>query len=354
MLVRPLVLLAVLAWTPAAAAAVPKPLHGVPLTGPTGLRLLVANDPPFVLDVDTGLVTPVTGLDVRGNPGLGVRAVGKDAVVWVHRRAPAAKVPRADIYVVRHGRTVATRIATGWDVAPAADGRAVWLKSFTDARQCTLGEVGLDGRPRRSPRPVPCSTQLVDTGAGAALVQGSSVVDPLTSWTLLRTGGVWAIAGRFALTSAEHPFTHPVLALADLRDGTRRRLPWPSRIGGTDQAAVQPNGKLIRRLRGPGLPGRRHAGHGRLVARPGHGPLSARPRHARGGRAQVHEHGVDERRPACDPCSERRPRRRRNLAPRGAAARSPQLLASRAEQRQRRLRSLDVALTLGGYGHPRR
>ena len=37
----------------------------------------------------------------------------------------------------------------------------------------------------------------------------------------------------------------PPLALTDLRSGTRWRLPWPSRIGLTDLAAVQPDGGLI-------------------------------------------------------------------------------------------------------------
>lgn len=37
----------------------PAPLRGAPLQGETGLRLVVADNPPFVLDVDTGRVTPV-------------------------------------------------------------------------------------------------------------------------------------------------------------------------------------------------------------------------------------------------------------------------------------------------------
>src|SRR5215211_2636500 len=38
-------------------------LPGVPLRSPVGLRLLVANDPePFVVDVDSGVIQPVTGV----------------------------------------------------------------------------------------------------------------------------------------------------------------------------------------------------------------------------------------------------------------------------------------------------
>jgi hypothetical protein len=219
----------------------PRPLRWVPLTGSTGLKLFVASDPPFLLDVDTGRITPVGGLDVHGSPVLSVLAVGRDAVVWLDRRTPAEKAPAAEIYVVRHDGTTATRIATAWDVAPAANGRAVWLKSFNDSRHCGLREVALSGRQLRS-RPLPCSTRLIDGGSGALLVEGSSVVDPLTKRTLLRTGGVWAVAGHYALTS--RGCCRP-LTLTDLRSGRQRRLPWPSQVGGIDQAAVQPSGKLV-------------------------------------------------------------------------------------------------------------
>jgi hypothetical protein len=56
--------------SPTERLAVPKPLTGAPLAHRTGLRLLVAGDPPFVLDVDTARVTPITGIDIRGHPVL--------------------------------------------------------------------------------------------------------------------------------------------------------------------------------------------------------------------------------------------------------------------------------------------
>ncbi|MBA2357811.1 MAG: hypothetical protein H0V84_05215 [Actinobacteria bacterium] len=125
---------------------------------------------------------------------------------------------------------------------------AVWLKTFTDARHCTLREVTLGGGKRRAPRPLPCSARLIDAGAGAVIVQGSSIVDPQTGRTLLRASRVWARTGQFVLTVAE---SRASLTLADLASGERWRLPWPSDIGGadsqggTDQAAVQANGRLV-------------------------------------------------------------------------------------------------------------
>ncbi|HZR92519.1 MAG TPA: hypothetical protein VFA44_08960 [Gaiellaceae bacterium] len=241
MTVRWLVSAAVIAVaTGSATAAEPAPLHGAPLTGKTGLRLLVANVPPLLVDVDSGRVTRITGLPLRGRPVLSVLAVGKDAVVWLDR--PSRGVPRAQIYVVRHHTTKATHLATAWGVAPSSDGQAVWLKSFADASHCTLRELWLDGHTRRRLQSVPCSTRLVDSGSGGLLVRGGSVVDPVSGRTVLRTGGIRAMAGRFALTGG----MKSGLALSDLRTGRRWRLGRPSRVGGgVDQAAVAADGKLI-------------------------------------------------------------------------------------------------------------
>jgi len=233
------------ARSPAAASAQARPgeLRGVPLTGATGLVLLVSADPPYLLDVDTGRVTPVKGLSVHGpGPVLSVLAAGPDAVVWIDRGPLASGIPREGLYLVRHGSAFATGIAAGSDVQPAAGGRSVWVKSFIDAHHCTLREISLAGRPLRDPRPVPCSAALIDPGAGALLGEGRSVIDPASGRVLLRTSSLWAIAGHVAVTSGEplRPLT-----LTDLRTGMRRALRYPSQIGGPDEAAVDPSAKLI-------------------------------------------------------------------------------------------------------------
>jgi hypothetical protein len=221
----------------------PKPLRGVALVRPTGVQLLVANYPPFLLDVDTGRIKSITGLQGgRGHAVLSVRAVGKDAVIWLDRPTYADKIPRAQIFVVRHGATKAIPIATGWDVAPASSGRAIWIKSYKDTRHCTLREVGLDGRQERNPRPLLCSTLLFDAGGGPLLSQRGSVVNALTGRKLLGTGVVWAMIGHQALSRAASRHS---LTLTDLRTGKRWRLPWPSRIESADQAAVPRNGSLV-------------------------------------------------------------------------------------------------------------
>lgn len=227
----------------ASAAAYPGQLHGAPLTGAAGLVLLVSADPPYLLDVDTGRVTPVKGLSVHGpGPVLSVLAAGRDAVVWIDRSPLASGILDDGIYLVRHGDPIATRIAVGSDVQSAAGGQSVWVKSFTDVHHCTVREIDLAGRHLRGPRPVPCSAALIASGAGALLVEGRSVIDPASGRVLLRTSSLWAIAGHLALTFGEpqHPLT-----LTDLRTGTRSALRRPSQAGGPDEAAVDPSAKLI-------------------------------------------------------------------------------------------------------------
>jgi hypothetical protein len=236
-IVRFLAVLAVVA-TPGSA---PPPLRGVPLTGKTGIRLLVPTNPPVLLDVDTGRLTRIRGFDLRDTLALMVLPVGRDAVVWVDSESGTA-VPDAEIYVVRRGATTATKLTTAWQVAPAIDGRAIWVKSYTSRRQCQLREVRLDGRPRRTPRPVRCSTQLVDAGGRGLLVQGRTVADPRTGRTLLRAGGLLAMSGQYALTTSGPPRS---LVVSNVRTGARWPLPWPSRIGGRDGAVVHAPSGLI-------------------------------------------------------------------------------------------------------------
>ena len=242
---RPSVLVSALAVTAvagvpsAAGLGEPSPLRGVPLSGPTGLRLLVPARPPYVFDADTGEVRIVRGVDVRGTPTVWTFAAGADAVVGVDRFRRG--VPAADFYVVRRSSGDAVRIAVGAQAAPAgAD--SIWLKTYRSRQHCMLRQIGLTGRSTRRPRRIPCSARLVDAGGTALVVHGRTTSDPRTGKTLVRGREIRAIAGSVALASAEAPRPVPLI---HLRTRHRWGLRWPSSIRYLDSPAVHPNGRLV-------------------------------------------------------------------------------------------------------------
>jgi hypothetical protein len=207
MLVRVLALAAAvvaLAWA-GAGASVPAPLHGVPCearrTSGSSWR---ATRP-----------TCSKSTRVEGRASAGSRSVASPRSVSspsaATRSSPSTSTDQggfagAAIYILRHGGTRATRLATAWEVGPAADGSAVWLKSYVDKAHCALRELALDRRERTPGREIPCSSHLVDSGSGAFLVDGTSVLDPGTGRTVVESGNLWAVAGDVAITlESYHP-----------------------------------------------------------------------------------------------------------------------------------------------------
>jgi hypothetical protein len=81
------------------------------------------------------------------------------------------------VYLERHGSAMATRLGTAADVESARDGRGVWLISRQNATRCTLGQVGLDGQPRRPTRKAPRDAVLIDEFPAGLLVYGTAPGD---------------------------------------------------------------------------------------------------------------------------------------------------------------------------------
>ena len=224
---------------------VPPPLAGVPLTDTAGLQIVAASNPPLVVDVDTGRVGRVHGLDVRGNPVLTVLGAGDAAIVWLERRTVRRSVPKAEISVVPNGTDRATKIGSAAEVAPSGNGAGVWLKTHLDRYRCTLREIALDGSPRRSPRSVPCVTRLVNAGGRALLHRGEVIVDPATRRVVARAPRLLALAGDILVTATGQSGS---LGLTDVRTGSTRSLDYPSAIhgqGGFGEALVDPTGTLV-------------------------------------------------------------------------------------------------------------
>ncbi len=217
-----------------AASDEPVRLQGDPLTAPTGLRLLVADDPPFVLDVDSGRSTRVPGLGQLRN--VAVESAGGHAGVV---RADSGN--QADIFAVRGRGARATRLGRARRIVPAADGRTVWMK--TDAAGgCALEQVRLDGtRPGVRSR-TPCGWLIQPGGSLGLVARRTILIDPTTGRLIYRapSGVVAAVGEKLVLAGPGRGFT-----LVDVRIRSEQRLRWPSILPFQDQPAEDPRGRFV-------------------------------------------------------------------------------------------------------------
>jgi hypothetical protein len=232
-----------------------RPLPGVPLQSPSGLRLLVSVGlTPFILDVDTGAVQPVTGLPTDDDRSTHVESVGKHAVALSRRDCRGIDCDADSVaYVVRHGSTVATRLGGALDVESSRDGRGVWLLSRQDATHCALSQVGLDGQPRRPPQPMPCEAVLIEELPAGLLVYGPAPRNGGGPYSALVTADgairrlpevVDGVAAGDLVVSTVEPGR--LVALTDVRSGSSHRLPWPSRLDDHVMGLIDghPDGRL--------------------------------------------------------------------------------------------------------------
>ncbi len=211
------------------------PLAGVPFRAASHLHLLVASNPPFVLDVDTGRIDPVRVPAVMRRGALSVTPIAGDAGVIV------AGYPKAQIYVLRARRARPTFLGIGRYAVPSGDGRSVWIKSVGSSA-CLLRQVGLDGHQIGQAQPFACNSTIQFGGSLGLVVDRTRVVDPLTGQTLLTTRyGVLAAAGkRLVLAGPEREFT-----LLDTATGTERTLPSPSIIYDHDEPSADYQGRHV-------------------------------------------------------------------------------------------------------------
>lgn len=216
----------------------PVPLRGVALRSATGLRLLVLDNPPFVLDVDTGELIP-SELPPMSRGTLRIFGVGGRAAVVRARSV----WKRADIYALRGREARLARLGTGTNVWPAGDGRGVWVQSVVSKSRCTLRRMGLDGRQLRAARLFPCATGSDPAAGSLGLVTGRTRVrDPNTGRLVLETRwGVLAGTGtKLVLVGPGRGFT-----LLDGVTRVRQRLPWPSTLLLRHEPAVDPRGRYV-------------------------------------------------------------------------------------------------------------
>jgi hypothetical protein len=229
-----------------AAAREPAPLRGTAL-GHTGLRLVVADIPPFVLDVDTGSVTRLRGADVAVDGTLWVLGVSPGAAVVVaDSRDPGT--PNKQLYEVRRGHAKVRVLGSGRDVAPDANGRGIWVTRVDGDSNCALRRIALAG-PTSAPRAIPCNWLIAPAGALGLVVHRTSVIDPFTAGEVLATQqGILAVAGKsILLTGPGDPSSRDFeVTLKNTSTGVEHQLRRPGTIGGSaGNAVVDPRGRYI-------------------------------------------------------------------------------------------------------------
>jgi len=236
------------ATTSTAAPIAPRLLAGAPLTGRTGLELLVSSNPPRLLNIDTGTSHTVAGVPGGRDRVTWVQPVGRDAVI-----VSQAVTAVGEVFWLRRDAATATPVGRAADVVVSRDGRSLWLWDQRDGRRCGLREVGLDGRPRRPARRVDCDTQPVaDTDLGLLVwVEGPRPDEPLTALVDRDDGRrlasypvVHTVAGDLVLWGGEE-VDRGSFTLSDRRTGVRQRIPRPSRVGEAGGGLLSPDRRLL-------------------------------------------------------------------------------------------------------------
>lgn len=201
------------------------------------VRLLVASNPPFVLDVASGEVTRLAGVPPLERGTVRVVGVGGRAGVVI---ADGPGSPR--LYGVSGRSARVAALGSGAYAWPAAAGGRAWIQTRS-ATGCRLRLAGLDGRTVRPPRRFPCATGSDPAGNGLGLVVGRTrIVDPHTGRDVVRVrSGIIAVAGT-TLVLQPGPRT---LRLHDARTGRERPLRWPSDLPYRDAPAVDPAGRFV-------------------------------------------------------------------------------------------------------------
>jgi hypothetical protein len=212
----------------------PVPLAGEPLKAPSRLHLLVASNPPFVLDVDTGRVTPIRAPAAMKRGVLSVTPVAGEAGL-------IAAGYRGQIYLVRARGARPTFVGAGRHAVPSGDGRSVWIKSVRGSA-CRLRRVGLDGHQIGQAQSFACNATIQFGGSLGLISNRTRVIDPLTGQTLLRTRyGILAVAEkRLVLAGPTNAFT-----LLNTATRSQRKLRWPSLLSALDDPRVDYQGRHV-------------------------------------------------------------------------------------------------------------
>ena len=222
------------------AAGEPGEWHGRHLGSHTGLRLVVADDPPFVLDVDNGSVTRLRGV---GNT-LSVISVSDGAVVMAAE--PGTPATNLRLWAILGPGASPTPIGDGRDVVPASGNAGVWVTRIVRPRHCALMRIGLDGR-RSAARAFPCAWVIAPAASLGLVVHRTRIIDPRTGRKVFGSReGVLAVAGRRLLLGAGIRYRAGFrLRVLNTAGGARRGFRWPSILADLETPQVDPRGRYV-------------------------------------------------------------------------------------------------------------
>jgi hypothetical protein len=217
------------------------PLRGVPVASPTRLRLVVASDPPAIVDVDRQSITPVPGIAASGPGGVTVAPTENGALAELSSKGRTRAVA-----IGIDGTTRA--VATGIGVAPAESSSAIWVLDRVSDNHCVLRRVPMQGRRV----PVPCGYLERDGDSGVVIDTraGELLADHATGRTRMRVTGEGSVIaplhGDLVLENRDSSLADTgSLSLVRVGSGARRALRWPSSLGWLDGVVAEPGRPLV-------------------------------------------------------------------------------------------------------------
>jgi hypothetical protein len=233
-------------------------LTGSPL-GATHLRLVASegDDPPSIIDVDTGRVTPLPQLDVPGPPNLGpylsLTPYRGGALAVVNHQACNYCALTEDDFLVSASGTVhllASRHFPAFlgttERSPVPGSTAEWVLRWPRRGSCTLRLVP-SARPAVK---VPC-------GNLGGVYENNVVLGTRNGPTILVDPRTGAVRGHLATTHRSDPIGHGLavegppspepggLTLVNLATGKRQGLGWPSRLYFSYELLPDPAGPYV-------------------------------------------------------------------------------------------------------------
>jgi hypothetical protein len=214
----------------------PTPLHGMPLRAPTGLRFVVADNPPLVIDLDAARATPLRRVPTlrRGVCGLSVLAGSRQLSSPVPSGAMQTCIASV---AARRAWSSSAMVQTSLP-RPMVDPSGSRASRGRDARSGSARSKGLKSeRPvlfrvrRRSPPPARSASSSTAPVSSIRTLAGYCYAHGWVCSQLQNGSSCWR-AGR-------------TFTISDAAGRVLRRIPWPSTVGGLDAPAAHPRGRYV-------------------------------------------------------------------------------------------------------------